>query len=318
MRYLVVGGSGTGGALGGFLVKGGLDVTFMIRGENLKTIKETGLMIHSDIKGEIKLDNIKIYTEEENIKYDVIFVCVKDYSLFFVTADIKRSSNENTIIIPILNVFGLGEGFKNKLPNLNVLEGCVYLFAYLEKYGEVVQSSDIFKIVFDGFNVTPRINKIIRNIKDDLEKCGIETVITEDIKRESFKNYCFNAAYSTAAVYFNSKSGFLKLEGLGRELFTVLSEEVKQLANPMGIELDVDIVKENIRILDSLDRKAYTALQKDIADGKRNEMEGMIFNIERLAEENGVNVPNFRNIIFQLRSKKGDYYVKDNEFYEDL
>ena len=47
-------------------------------------------------------------------------------------------------------------------------------------------------------------------------------------------------------------------------------------------------------------------------------MEGMIFNIERLAEENGVNVPNFRNIIFQLRSKKGDYYVKDNEFYEDL
>lgn len=318
MRYLIIGGSGTGGALGGFLAQGGLDVTFMIRGANLKAIQETGLIIHSDIKGEIKLDNINIYNEEANIKYDVIFVCVKDYSLYFVTADIKRSSNENTIIIPILNVFGLGEGFKSKLPNLNVLEGCVYLFAYLQKYGEVVQSSDIFKIVFDGLKVTPRINKIIKDIKEDLEKCGIETVISENIKRDAFKNYCFNAAYSTAAVYFNSKSGFLKLEGLGRELFTVLSEEVQRLAKHMQIELDVDIVKENIKILDSLDRNAFTALQKDIADGKKNEIDGIIFNVVRLAEENGIDVPNFRKIIIQLRSKKGDYYVKDNEFHEEL
>ena len=312
MKYLIIGGSGMGGTLGGFLCQGNKDVTFMVRGENFKEIKENGLIIHSDIKGEMKIDNVNMYNEEVNIKYDVIFVCVKNYSLNYVIEDIKRVSNENTIVIPILSLFGRGESFAQKLPRLKVLEGCIYLFAYLKKYGEVVQSSDIFKMIIDGTNLTPKMKERLNETKDDLQECGIDVVISNDIKRDSFKNYCFISAYSTAAVYFNSSAGFLKLEGMGRELVVALSKEAQKLAEPLGIDLDVDIVEENMKILDLLDRKAYTALQKDIADGKRNELDEIIFEVVRLAEKYEIVVQNYKKISIRIKNLEGEYYVENN------
>ena len=39
-KYLIVGTGGTGGAIGAYLARAGMDVTFIARGEHLKAIKE--------------------------------------------------------------------------------------------------------------------------------------------------------------------------------------------------------------------------------------------------------------------------------------
>ena len=116
LKYLIAGTGGVGGSIAGFLAFAGKDVTCIARGEHLAAIREYGLRLHSDLKGEHTLKT-PTYTAEEyaalasssaGYKADVIFVCVKGYSVDSITELIKRASHENTVVIPILNVYGTG------------------------------------------------------------------------------------------------------------------------------------------------------------------------------------------------------------------
>ncbi len=44
-KYVIVGTGGTGGEVGGYLAKAGMDVTFIARGKHLEAIKKNGLKI---------------------------------------------------------------------------------------------------------------------------------------------------------------------------------------------------------------------------------------------------------------------------------
>lgn len=92
MKYLIVGSGGTGAAIGAFLANTGKDVTFMARGAHLEAMKKNGLVLDSALKGKIELNNVKAYEGKDiHEKYDVIFVCVKSYSLKEVLPVIKNT-----------------------------------------------------------------------------------------------------------------------------------------------------------------------------------------------------------------------------------
>ena len=52
MKYLIAGTGGVGGSIAAFLSLAGKDVTCIARGEHLTAIREHGLRLHSDLKGE--------------------------------------------------------------------------------------------------------------------------------------------------------------------------------------------------------------------------------------------------------------------------
>ena len=93
LKYLIAGTGGVGGSIAAFLALAGKDVTCIARGEHLAAIRENGLQLHSDLKGEHTL-KVPAYTAEEytaltstsaTYKADVIFVCVKGYSVDSIT-----------------------------------------------------------------------------------------------------------------------------------------------------------------------------------------------------------------------------------------
>jgi 2-dehydropantoate 2-reductase len=70
-------------------------------------------------------------------------------------------------------------------------------------------------------------------------------------------------------------------------------EEIKALAAAMGIKFTVDIVDTNLQILDNLLPTASTSMQRDIRQGRESEIDGLIFEVVRLAHQYGVAVPNY-------------------------
>ena len=67
----------------------------------------------------------------------------------------------------------------------------------------------------------------------------------------------------------------------------------------MGIPLESrpgELVERNLRILDALAPTASTSMQRDMEAGKQSEVDGLIYQVVRLAEQYGVDAPEYRKI----------------------
>lgn len=297
MKYLILGAGGTGGCIGGYLGHSGKDVTFIARGAHLQAIRETGLIIHSSFRDAIKLKNVKAYAGEEAFgQFDVIFVCVKGYSLAEAIPIIKKAAHAQTIVIPILNTLSAGERLGAALPGMTVLDGCVYVSAHISAPGEIIQGLKILRVVFGTREKTNADMDLLRSIQADLEEAGIDAVLSSNIKRDIFRKFSFISAFAAAGAYFDVMAGDLQQEGESREMFIALLKELQEVANALGIKLNTDLVEDNLRLVSGMNSDTTASMQKDMKANKNNEKDEIIFDVVRLAEKYDVDVPNYKKI----------------------
>ena len=88
-----------------------------------------------------------------------------------------------------------------------------------------------------------------------------------------------------------------------RDTFAALIGEIGVLAEAMGIHFEVDIVKTNLDILDDLDPRASTSMQRDIWQGRQSEIDGLIFEVARMAESYGAELPTYAKICEELQRR---------------
>lgn len=171
-KYLIIGAGGTGGTLGAYLARSGKDVSFIARGEHLAAMRRQGLRVKR-IGDEFTVKPVKACPMEEyRDRPDVIFVCVKGYSLEPLIPFIQRVAHKNTIVIPILNIYGTGAALQKRLPGILVLDGCIYVAAQLEAPGVIRMSGDILRVVF-GVRSAEEFRPELKEIEGELASCGI-------------------------------------------------------------------------------------------------------------------------------------------------
>lgn len=188
MNYLIIGTGGVGGSIAGFLALAGKEVTCIARGKHLENIRNYGLHLKSDLKGEHYLKVNACTAEEYQGKADVIFVCVKGYSIDSVKEVIERASAPHTLVIPILNVYGTGPRIGRLTPEVTVLDGCIYIVGFVSGEGEITQMGSIFRLVFGARPEQGVSQERIEAIAEDVRNCGIKVDVSDDINRDTFIN----------------------------------------------------------------------------------------------------------------------------------
>lgn len=296
MKYLIAGTGGVGGSIAGFLSLAGKDVTCIARGENLAAIRERGLLLHSDLKGEHTLKIDASTAEEFQGKADVIFVCVKGYSVDSITKLIKRAAHENTVVIPILNVYGTGPRIQRLVPGVTVLDGCIYIVGFVSGKGEVTQMGKIFRMVYGAHKSTKVPEGMLEAIQNDLQESGIKAEISEDINRDTFIKWSFISAMAVTGAYYDVPMGEVQKPGRVRDTFIGLSEESAALGHKMGIPLPEDLIDFNLKVIDKLAPESTASMQKDIAKGNQSEVQGLLFDMIAAAEEQGIDIPTYRMV----------------------
>lgn len=106
INYLIAGTGGVGGSIAGFLALAGKDVSCIARGAHLQAIREQGLKLKSDLKGTHYLRIPACTSEEFTGKADVIFVCVKGYSIESIAGFLQKAAHKAALITAVLNVYG--------------------------------------------------------------------------------------------------------------------------------------------------------------------------------------------------------------------
>lgn len=295
MRYLIIGAGGTGGCMGGYLADAGRDVTLIARGKHLEAIRQNGLVLHETRRGELRVRVHACTAEEFTGRADVIFVCVKGYSVEEILPLVERASDERTVVIPILNVLGTGERMAKRLPGRTVTDGCIYIVGYISAPGEITQSGDIFRVVYgerEGSAHAVRLQKIA----EELRGADIDAVVSDDIRRDAFRKFMLVSPMAAAGAYFDLPVGGMQEEGEPRELFKSLVRELMAIADAKGYRYPVDMLADGLHRLDVMSPDTTASMQKDLKKGGASELDGLVFEPVRMAHALGIPVPSYEKI----------------------
>ena len=293
MKYAIIGAGGTGGCLGFFLKKAGKDVTLIARGKHLEAIRKNGLTIQKLWDESRETLPVKACTAEEYKEIpDVILVCVKGYSMDETVPTIKKIAGKETVVIPILNIYGTGGRLQKKLPELTVTDGCIYVSANIMEPGVILQHGKILRVVFGARKPEEETEKM-REVAKDMVTDDLEVILSENIRRDAMVKFSYVSPIGAAGLYCNAVAADFQREGEQREMFKALIREIVVLSHAMGIEFEEDLVERNLKILASLSPEATTSMQRDVIEGKRSEMDGLVYEVVRMGREYKVSMPQY-------------------------
>lgn len=293
MKYAIIGAGGTGGCLGFFLKKAGKDVTLIARGKHLEAIRKNGLTIQKLWDESRETLPVKACTAEEYKEIpDVILVCIKGYSMDETVPTIKKIAGKETVVIPILNIYGTGGRLQKKLPELTVTDGCIYVSANIMEPGVILQHGKILRVVFGARKPEEETEKM-REVAKDMVTDDLEVILSENIRRDAMVKFSYVSPIGAAGLYCNAVAADFQREGEQREMFKALIREIVALSHAMGIEFEEDLVERNLKILASLSPEATTSMQREVMEGKRSEMDGLVYEVVRMGREYKVSMPQY-------------------------
>ena len=296
MKYLVIGAGGTGGSIGAFMTGAGKDVTVIARGKHLEAIQRHGLKMETSSKGNYSVYPMKAFDMEHyNEQPDVIFNCVKSYSLEDTIPFIKRAAHKDTVVIPVLNIYGTGGRLQELLPDLLVTDGCIYIAAEIKEPGVILQNGDIFRVVY-GVRKPEEYRPVLERVAEDMKDSGISAIVSDNIRRDALQKFSYVSPMAACGAYYDINAGAAQQAGKVRDTFIALMREIDALAQAMSIHFTEDIVKTNLGILNHLSPQTSTSMQRDLKTGKNSEMDGLIFEVVRMGRQYGVNVPTYEII----------------------
>ena len=317
MKYIIIGAGGTGGILGFYMTKAGKDVTLIARNAHLEAMQKQGLSVQKMWTNEtetipVSAESMESY-EAKGEKADVILVCVKKYSLDSCIPFIQNISHKNTIVVPVLNVYGTGAYLQEKLPKVLVTDGCIYVSANIKQAGVLLQHGEILRVFFgvrekedlkklngqsDG---EYKAERLLKKIAQDFKDSGIDGILSDNIKRDALTKFSYVSPIGTAGLYLHAVAGDFQREGEARELFKTLIREIVTLSKAMGITFEEDLVERNLKILSNLPEETTTSMQRDVMEGKQSEIDGLVYEVVRMAKKYGGEVPAYERAAEKFR-----------------
>ena len=312
LKYMIIGAGGTGGAVGSHLARAGYDVTFIARGRHLEAMRADGLRVLKPA-GDFVIDPVQACTSDEFLEAgsrpDVIFVCLKGYAVDGMIPFIAEAAGPDTIVIPVLNIFGTGGKIQEKLPGITVTDGCIYVASEISEPGTILMKGDILRVVFglrrdQKAGSAAKVMPVLEKVRDDLCDAGIEGILSDNIERDALRKFSYVSPQGACGLYYDVPVGAVQKPGEVRDCFASLVQEISDIADAMGIGFGEDVVKINLDITEGLAPDMTTSLQRDIARGGSSEIDGLIYEVPRLAARYGVSVPVYEKITAELKERK--------------
>ena len=121
-RICVAGVGAIGGLIAAMLGKRyAEDISLIARGARAAALRENGLVLHSSVYGEQILRPRAIAEQASELgTQDVVFVCVKNYSLEEMMENLRPAVRRDTILVPVMNGVEAGGKLRAAFPEATV------------------------------------------------------------------------------------------------------------------------------------------------------------------------------------------------------
>ncbi len=301
----MLGAGAVGGCLGGYLAYKGENVTFIARGKHLDAIRENGLRIIDSPFGDICIKDAKAMTcAEYQDKADVIFVCVKDYSLGDLYPFIERAAHENTFILPVLNGLDVGEHIAEHVHTGIVLGGAIYISAFIREPGVIANiAGNTGGLLMGELSGGCMHSAELENLAETIRNAGVKVEISDNIGQDIFRKFMCVSAISATNCFFNTPMGEIRHPGPQRALIACCIRELLNIADMKGYVYEEDQTADIMSRVDNMEYGATTSMQRDWAAGRECEIDAQIYEPVRIGEKMGLYMPAYRLVSEKLGFK---------------
>jgi 2-dehydropantoate 2-reductase len=121
--------------------------------------------------------------------------------------------------------------------------------------------------------------------------CGVEANQTDDVIAALWFKFIFIASFGGVTALARSTAGEVRQTPAARAILLEAMSEADRVGRAVGARLTPDAVEQAMAIVESLEPGVTSSLQRDVADGRRFELEAFSGTIVRLAREHAIGVP---------------------------
>ena len=269
MKIGIMGIGAIGGYISAMLCKSKENVYVIGKGETLNIIKDNGITLKSEVDGNFVVFPTLV-TENANEAgiMDIIFVCVKGYSLKAAARAISPMVDDHTLVVPIINGVNGGSKLYSYLGKGKVTESIMYISSKVEAKGVIKHTSKNTKIVISSNIHRPIHRRYLEKVYNVLTKANIMCEVRKDAEVAAWNKYVFNCAFNVTDSYYDVKVKGILEDRMKFETFCNVAKECEEVGRTKGINLPKNIYENSINTLKNLSKKSISSMHKDVVFGK--------------------------------------------------
>jgi 2-dehydropantoate 2-reductase len=307
MKICIVGAGAIGGMLGVKLALTGHEVTFILRGANLKAVRENGMTLIEETGKELLVKPAKAtqHLSEAGVQ-DVVILGMKAHQVAAVAADLPQLFHDDTRVVTMQN--GIPWWYFHKLPGSytglpvravdpegviaqhipidRVIGSVVYPASEVIRPGviKVIEGNRFTLGEIDGLD-TPSI----RAVSDALKGAGFKAPISSDIRSEIWLKVWGNLSFNPISALTHSTLEDICLYAPTRALAASMMQEAQAIGEKLGVQFKVSLEKR-IAGAQAVGQHKTSMLQ-DVEQGRALELQALVAAVMELGQVTGTPTP---------------------------
>lgn len=289
MRIAVYGTGGVGGYFGGRLASAGYDVSFIARGAHLDALRTRGLRV-SSVLGDFHLQSVHASDAPADIgKVDFILLGVKSWQVESVCNALQPLLGDATAVVTLQNGVDAPEVVGKTIGRERVLPGLVKLFTRISAPGCIEHIGGPGLIQFGEWDGATSAR--VQRLHDALARAGVAVEVSDHIQAALWAKLLFVAPMGGLGAVSRAPIGVLRSMRETRDLLRACMMEIAATARAEDVSLPQDVIERTLNFIDCQPAAGTSSLQRDIAAGKRSELDAWLGTIVRRAMRSDTPVP---------------------------
>ncbi len=287
MKICVMGAGSVGAYFGGRLAPEN-DVSFIARGDHLKSMSDKGLRVKSDVNEDFKI-TVNVTDDPEEVgQVDLVLFTVKAYDTEKAGKQIRPLVGKDTVILSLQNGINNEKILAEMYGKDKVVGGVAYILSRLEEPG-VIHHESLGRVEIGELN--GKVTDRIKEIKDVFEGSDVGCDISTDIEQVLWQKLAFNCALNAmTALTDTSLDNILEIKE-SSEVFEETVREAVRVGVASGVDMDEDELIGNLMEIAEEAGPMKSSMLYDKRKGKQLEIDPLNGKIIEKGEELGIETP---------------------------
>jgi 2-dehydropantoate 2-reductase len=299
MRFLVIGAGALGGYYGAALVRGGADVTFLVRPRRAAQLAERGLVVKTPA-ADFTVPARTVRAGALDGPYDLVFLACKAYDLDAAIEDFAPALAPDGAVLPILNGINHISALTDRFGAARVLGGITWFSAILTAEGDIVlPGAGMMQTTFG--ELTGERSPRCEQIDAAFRAAEVPATLSENILTEMWAKFSGMAATCAVAALLRARAGEVALVPAAARVVASAVDECAPVAAAEGYPMPAMIKEVLVGMWGQPGPNYAPSMLLDIENGRATEGEHIIGDFVRRADRLGIEVPMLRAALCNLQ-----------------